>query len=605
VRQHVDLGIFAETGKPFRADLGIILRSNVLVQANSGGGKSWLLRRFIEQAFKRVPQIIIDPEGEFSTLRSHFDVVLVGKGGDTPADIRSAKLLAHRLLELGTSAVIDLFEMSKPQRPVWVAAFLSALIDAPKKLWRDFLIYIDEAHEFAPEPGHGTESRDEKACRHALIDLASKGRKRGYGVIAATQRLGKLSKDFAAELKNVLIGQTFIDIDRERAAGNLGISKANKPEFFKSVMKLEPGAFFAFGRALALEPTLVTIGDVQTEHPEAGRRQSAPPPPTDKIRHLLPQLADLPKEAEEKLVTEKELRGRIAELEREVAKKPGSLAAVAPTKTVEKAVLKEADIKRIEKLATRLEEGQQKFVDKLTDLQFKFRDESAIAQSNWGAAHASLSERLGELVQVCKPAQALRLPEGRKPAIAHVAPPRQIRNEAPGRRASDSDDESSNGALPEKSQRMLGALLQGEAMGMTSMPFKNVAHIAGVSPTSGTTANRKRALVQGGYATANGPNLQITEAGRAYPLTVSMPPTDKAGLLAYWKSEIRTEKVCAMLDFVVTNGSATDEQLSEASDMKLGTGAFANYKRELTGRGLMARVGGKGGPYEPAEAFRR
>ena len=227
--RYVDLGIYAESGKPFRGDLDIILRSNVLAQANSGGGKSWLLRRFIEQAFKRVPQIIIDPEGEFSTLRSHFDVVLVGKGGDTPADIRSAKLLAHRLLELGTSAVIDLYEMSKPQRPVWVAAFLSALIDAPKKLWRDFLIYIDEAHEFAPEPGHGTESRDEKVCRHALIDLAAKGRKRGYGVIAATQRLGKLSKDFAAELKNVLIGQTFIDIDRERAAGNLGGRKRTSP----------------------------------------------------------------------------------------------------------------------------------------------------------------------------------------------------------------------------------------------------------------------------------------------------------------------------------------------------------------------------------------
>ena len=185
-------------------------------------------------------------------------------------------------------------------------------------------------------------------CRHALIDLAAKGRKRGYGVIAATQRLGKLSKDFAAELKNVLIGQTFIDIDRERAAGNLGVSKSNKPEFFKSVMKLEPGAFFAFGRAFILEPTLVTIGDVVTEHPEAGRRQSAPPPPTDKIRHLLPQLADLPKEAEDKLQTEKELRGRIRELEQEVTRKPEP--AVAPAKTVEKSVLKEADIKRLERL---------------------------------------------------------------------------------------------------------------------------------------------------------------------------------------------------------------------------------------------------------------
>ena len=126
-------------------------------------------------------------------------------------------------------------------------------------------------------------------------------------------------------------------------------------------MKLEPGAFFAFGRAFILEPTLVTIGDVVTEHPEAGRRQSAPPPPTDKIRHLLPQLADLPKEAEDKLQTEKELRGRIRELEIAVAEKPNAAVVVAaPSKTVEKSVLKEADIKRLERLVDKLGKGEER-----------------------------------------------------------------------------------------------------------------------------------------------------------------------------------------------------------------------------------------------------
>jgi len=204
----VELGRFHD-GRSFSGDLDVVLRSNVLVQANSGGGKSWLLRRMIEQVFGKVPQIIIDPEGEFSTLRAKFDFVLVGKGGDTPADLRSAVLLEHKLLELGASAVVYLYEMSKVQRPLWVAAFVQALVDAPKRLWRDLLVYVDEAHELAPELGHGArESSGEKICRHALIDLAAKGRKRGYGVVAATQRLGKLSKDFAAELKNVLVGQT-------------------------------------------------------------------------------------------------------------------------------------------------------------------------------------------------------------------------------------------------------------------------------------------------------------------------------------------------------------------------------------------------------------
>ena len=319
----IDMGRRVGDGIRFDADLDVILRSNLLVQANSGGGKSWLLRRLIEQSFGKVPQIIIDPEGEFSTLRERFDLILVGKDGDTPADVRSASLLAHRLLELGVSAVIDRFEMSPPTRPTWVAIFIQSLVEAPKKLWRDLIVYIDEAHTLAPEPGHGTsESTGEKRCRGALIDLAARGRKRGFGTVAATQRLGKLSKDFAAELKNVMIGQTFIDIDRERAAGCLGMAKADKQGFFKEVKNLPPGSFYAMGRALVLEPTLVTIGGVQTEHPEAGRRQAVPPPPTGKILHLLPQLADLPREAEARIATEKELKDEIARLRKELATKP-------------------------------------------------------------------------------------------------------------------------------------------------------------------------------------------------------------------------------------------------------------------------------------------
>jgi hypothetical protein len=334
MKRLVDLGKFSASGKTFAANLDLILSSNLLAQANSGGGKSWLLRRMIEQTFGRIPQIVIDPEGEFSTLRGKFDLILVGKEGDTPADVRSAQLLAHRLLELGVSAVIDLFEMSPLTRPLWVATFLQALVDAPKRLWRELLVYVDEAHMLAPEPGHGAvDSEAHRRCRGSMIEMASRGRKRGYGLVAATQRLGKLSKDFAAELKNVLIGQTFIDIDRERASGSLGIAKADRREFDHNVKNLPPGQFFAMGRALVLEPTLVQIGDVQTEHPEAGRRQSAPPPPTDKIRHLLPQLADLPKEAEQKIATEKELRAEIAHLQRELAAQP--VAGPAQEKRVE------------------------------------------------------------------------------------------------------------------------------------------------------------------------------------------------------------------------------------------------------------------------------
>lgn len=66
---------------PIPIDLDEIIKSRAFFQANSGGGKSYLLRSFLEQSHGHVQQIIIDPEGEFSTLRElpDNDYLLVSK----------------------------------------------------------------------------------------------------------------------------------------------------------------------------------------------------------------------------------------------------------------------------------------------------------------------------------------------------------------------------------------------------------------------------------------------------------------------------------------------------------------------------------------------
>ena len=61
-----------------------LLDTRLLIQAGSGGGKSYALRKVIESIGNQVQQIIIDPEGEFVTLREKFDFALVSKGGDIP-----------------------------------------------------------------------------------------------------------------------------------------------------------------------------------------------------------------------------------------------------------------------------------------------------------------------------------------------------------------------------------------------------------------------------------------------------------------------------------------------------------------------------------------
>lgn len=289
-------------------DLVKLIDTRLLIQANSGGGKSWLIRRLLEQSHGKVQQIIIDLEGEFSTLREKYDYILCGKEGDTAADPRSAALLAKRLLELNVSAIIDLYELSHQDRKQFVRLFLSAMINAPKSLWHPVLVVIDEAHVFAPQTGSSE-------AMEAVIDLATRGRKRGYCAVLATQRISKLHKDTVAEMNNKLIGRTGLDIDRKRAAEELGFTTK---EDALSLRNLAPGSFYAFGPAISDAITEITVGPVNTSHPKAGDRiLTNTTPPTEKIKSILGKLADLPTEAREEAKTMESLREQVTKLTRE------------------------------------------------------------------------------------------------------------------------------------------------------------------------------------------------------------------------------------------------------------------------------------------------
>ncbi len=298
-------------------DLEDLLPTRLLIQANSGGGKSFLIRKIAEKAFGKVQIIIIDWAGEFSTLREKYDFVLAGDGGETQIDVRSANLLATRLLELKASAICDLYSLKPGDRHVWVKNFLEAMMNAPKKLWHPVLVIIDEAHKFMPEKGEG-----ESVAKQAMLSLASDGRKYGFCAVMATQRLAKLDKSGASELLNVMIGPTFIDVDLERAHKALGIIRAEWPAFDEQMKTTEPGNFWVLGRAITKKRLLVKVDKVETSHPESGKGQIAPPPMPANIAKLLPSLEDLPREAEVKAKTEQDLRTEIASLKRQLAAKP-------------------------------------------------------------------------------------------------------------------------------------------------------------------------------------------------------------------------------------------------------------------------------------------
>lgn len=81
----IDLGL-SDLGGMIRLDLEKLLDGRLLFQGTSGAGKSWTLRRILEQTHGLIQQIVIDPEGEFVSLAQHCDYpVLDGSRVDAAA----------------------------------------------------------------------------------------------------------------------------------------------------------------------------------------------------------------------------------------------------------------------------------------------------------------------------------------------------------------------------------------------------------------------------------------------------------------------------------------------------------------------------------------
>lgn len=251
----IDLGTRSGGGTAV-LDLEELLATRLLVQGNSGSGKSHLLRRLLEQSAPWVQQAVIDPEGDFVTLADRYGHVVVdAQRGEADLQRIAARVRQHRV-----SVVLNLEGLDSEQQMRAAAAFLGGLFDADRDVWYPMLVVVDEAQLFAPAAAGEVSDEARKVSLGAMTNLMCRGRKRGLAGVIATQRLAKLAKNVAAEASNFLMGRTFLDIDMARAADLLGMER-RQAEMFRD---LESGNFVALGPAMARRPLPVRIGPVET-----------------------------------------------------------------------------------------------------------------------------------------------------------------------------------------------------------------------------------------------------------------------------------------------------------------------------------------------------
>lgn len=239
-------------------DLEELLATRLLVQGNSGSGKSHLLRRLLEQSAPWVQQAIIDPEGDFVTLAEHFGHLVIEAEDHTERGLQVAgeRARLHRV-----STVLNLEGLDAENQMRRAAAFLGGLFDVDRDHWYPMLVVVDEAQLFAPAVAGEVSDEARKLSLGAMTNLMCRGRKRGLAGIIATQRLAKLAKNVAAEASNFLMGRTFLDIDMARAADLLGMERRQAESF----RDLERGQFMALGPALSRRPLRLIIGATETQ----------------------------------------------------------------------------------------------------------------------------------------------------------------------------------------------------------------------------------------------------------------------------------------------------------------------------------------------------
>lgn len=537
-------------------DVQSLIYSRALIQANSGGGKSGLMRVIAEQVAAKIPTIIIDKEGEYHTLREKLDIVLVGERGEIAANVRSAGLLARKLVELGASAVCDLYELKLPQQREWVKNFVESLMSLPKNLWHPTLVLIDECDVFAPEKGFG-----DSTATDAVIDLMARGRKHGLCGIPATQRLSKLHKNVAAEVNNVFIGRTWLDTDQSRAGKMLGLSSSGA----LILRDFKTREFQAFGPALESNGVIhFRVADCETTIPKPGDRAALTPP---KASHVVTEIAeklkDLPQQAEAEIKTLADSQAKVRELERELR----TIKRTAPVQTIEKPVekivekhvLKDAQLKRLESFAGSLLSTATKLSEVATEIKAGLLKIGTNGHKPSPAAH---------------PITAAPVPRAQRT-------PRESNGEVSG---------ITGGAF-----RILQVLASKPELKLTKPQLGTLAKMKHTGGSFGTYMSRLRSA---GFIVDDGRFVRISDEGIEHIGADRLPePLTSEEVLQQWLNTPAISggaaKMLEILFHLRREGSGlTRSGLAESVGMEASGGSFGTYLSRLRSNGLIQEQNG-------------
>lgn len=185
-------------------DVQTLMTGRGCIIGQSGSGKSFLAGVVAEELCKaNMPFCVIDTEGEYSSLRSQFNVIVVGgERKDVGLGVDYHKLFQSSMMN-DIPVVLDVSDVIDKTEAVYAA--LDALYKLENEVRKPYLVLIEEADKFAPQVA---------GKRGNIIEeISVRGRKRGLGLLIATQRPASISKNVLSQCSYGFIGKLTIEND--------------------------------------------------------------------------------------------------------------------------------------------------------------------------------------------------------------------------------------------------------------------------------------------------------------------------------------------------------------------------------------------------------
>jgi len=174
-----------------------VLTGRGFVTGKSGSGKSNTVSVIAEELLAaEVPLLIVDTDGEYYGLKEDYELLHVG--GDEHCDLQvtpaHAEQIAAVALDRQVPVILDVSGYRDPDEGrQLVGDVVEELFVREKQAKTPFLVIVEEAHEFVPEQG-GLDD-----VGKTIIRVAKRGRKRGLGVCALSQRPASVAKDYITQ----------------------------------------------------------------------------------------------------------------------------------------------------------------------------------------------------------------------------------------------------------------------------------------------------------------------------------------------------------------------------------------------------------------------